>query len=208
MECKVCNETFERIGQHWNYYPHHSPVISTQQREIITGTLMGDAYIAVEGNNPRYILTNKKKEYIDHTRGKLGCIDSGTVQKDGDGVYRWKTVTHWGLRNYLYWYEGGKKEFPNDITLTPTILKHWYACDGTRENRGGVRIAMSNERRNKEKIEMYFSESGLPKPNYWLENKRSDYGGWRCRACWNKEESSILLDWMGDPLPGYEYKWQ
>jgi len=82
--------------------------------------------------------------------------------------------------------------------LSPKILKHWYAGDGSlhREDRI-IQIATTNEIDNKQKIEKMFRDSDLPEPNGWGETQM-----W-----WNKEESQKLLNYMGKPIKGFGYKW-
>jgi hypothetical protein len=64
-------------------------------------------------------------------------------------------------------------------------------------NSATVVIYTSNEIENKQKIESYFKRSGIPKPVNWM-----DYGMY-----WDKSDSIELLKYMGEPLPGFEYKW-
>ena len=138
--------------------------------------------------------------------------DSGfSVDADSSNysdLYRWSTMCHPDINTFNEWYSSGQKVFPDDLNLSPTILKHWYVCDGyydDRNSRSNIVISMSNESDNKENIEEIFSSSQLPQP-YWDESERES-GGIRCSARWNKTDSSSLFEYMGDPLPGFEYKW-
>jgi len=94
--------------------------------------------------------------------------------------------------------------WPEKIELTPTVLKHWYCGDGNWNNgscNNSIQISMANEKENTDKITQMFINVGLPAPsNYNISGKR-------CAAQFTVEQSKELWEYMGEPLPDFEYKW-
>jgi hypothetical protein len=119
-------------------------------------------------------------------------------------VYHWQTRNHPDFSTFRDWYGSGAKVFPEDIRLTPTVLKHWYVCDGNlakSESYPYIRIGISNEKDNKEKIEGYFENAGLPRPQWYTKGETGH------QLSFTVEESLEIFDYIGGPLPGFEYKW-
>jgi hypothetical protein len=103
------------------------------------------------------------------------------------------------------WYDEGEKRFPEDLNLTPTIAKYWFAGDGlvgwshgewSDEEYGHISFAASNE------IDRYGYLCGL----FDGLDVSPVADGHKLR--FNCEDSQKILDWMGDPVPGFEYKWE
>jgi hypothetical protein len=121
--------------------------------------------------------------------------------------YKIQTISHPELEQFEAWYKSGKKVWPKEIQLTPTVLKYWYVSDGSFNNNGSrfyVSLHCSNERKNKQKVEGYFTDVGL-RPSRWWENKVEETH--QAELIFNKEESKEFFDYIGNPLPGFEYKW-
>jgi len=82
-------------------------------------------------------------------------------------------------------------------------------CDGTYDTSGHhdrISISASNEIGNKDKINKYFIEAGIPEPSNWNITERSS-GGFRCNIYWTNKYTDKLFDYIGSSLPGFEYKW-
>lgn len=218
MICHKCGKTFKKIGTHWHHNPTHRPDFTPEQMEILKGILMGDGTIDRNGKNPRMKVDMTNKQYLVNIEKKFGNLGKKTrlyktasesaehnkntgfspeaKEKTHSAIYRWRSVKHPQLKSLSDWYDKKGKTFPENIELTPKVLKHWYVCDGTLQN-GRIQIALTNEINNKKKIESLFEEANLPKPNGWGE----------IQAWWSKKNSSDLLDYMGKPIKGFEYKW-
>lgn len=223
-ECPSCNTEFQRLGAHWNYNPSHRVDFTDYQHEILTGLLMGDGTIYKKGSGHKanFRVSLIVPEYLEWLDEELGVLSTGVELKatakescqscklsdnqdesDYSDVYRLRTRNHFELQKYHTWYKTGKKVFPKDIGLTSTVLTHWYISDGNLTN-GMVRIGMSNEIDNREKIEEMFSRVGLP-VSRWDITERED-GSKRCCACFNKETSEKMFDYMDDAPAGFGYK--
>jgi len=231
VECPECSSGYQKLGCHWRYSPSHRPNLTQKQLEITTGLLMGDGTINKTSKNcylESQMISKNYLEYLDNIFGVLGCSvkhsltasesaknnrNSGfrpnAKKENYSDVYRWSTRCHPKFNEFREWYSSGEKVWPENIELTPTVLKHWYVGDGYYSNKNtnnNINIAASNEFGNENKIENYFKNADLPKPSnhsiYEKENGRKDYV-----IEWTVEDSYKLWDYMGEPLPDFEYKW-
>jgi len=224
--CTQCGGEYDVVALHWSQSSDCShPLLSDYQREIITGILMGDGSIINEGNrNPHLkcdMVTKKYLEYVDKEFGMFGKgVSSGITEekrsekestekniktkKNYGDVYRWRSMSHPELQEFVDWYSTGEKVWPETIELTPTTLKHWYCGDGCWNNYGSnnyIKISMSNEVENTNKVDQLFENVGLPSPsNYNISENH-------CDAEFTVNQSHKLWQYMGEPLPGFEYKW-
>lgn len=231
-QCPQCGKTFERIGQHWNASSSCAyPSFSQQQKEIIVGLLMGDGTMGNHHtqNNSYLRVQMVKQTFLCYLQEQFGILGSSVIlsrtategalensirgfQDNADpsqyhDLYDWRTISHPALNQFDSWYDDTNKSWPNDTNLTPTTLKYYYVCDGsTRTDQPIIRISMSNERKNKDKVDSLFSKSGLPRPHRWNEQE-NQHGVMKCDAVWNVEQSKKIWNYMGPPLPGFEYKW-
>jgi len=227
MICKQCNEEFERLGSHWYASSQCDfPNFTHFQHSVITGLLMGDACIDNSTGNPSIVINMTNKNFLQHLDKLFGNKSSGvSFMRSGkeqakhgrfsdnpenySDQYRWKSRTNPKLSEYRDWYKSGEKIFPKGLELDETVLKYWYVCDGTYDTSGHhkrISIAASNEIDNEKKIRNYFNSANIPEPSGWNTSVRES-GGRRCNIYWTNEDTEILFDYMGDKLPGFEYKW-
>jgi len=188
---------------------------------------MGDAHInRGVGVNPRIELNMVSPKYLKHIRDVFGVLGSdvrfkrsakdsakqvvdrdfkpNVSSKNYNDVYEWYSVCHPELQKFAGWYSSGKKVWPEDIELTPTVLKHWYCGDGYFNDKGHhkhISIAMSNEVENTDKVDKMFKNVGLPSPSNYSTS------GVSCNADFTTEQSKELWKYMGNPLPDFGYKW-
>ena len=174
--------------------------------------------------NPRLNVNMINREYLEHLDNIFGILSRGVSIKStaeqaakydksngwNKGAkaenyhdkYRFTTSTHPDFKELRKWYDSGAKLWPEDLELTPLVLKHWYVGDGTFTQQGQIRISMVKEKENKDKVASYFSKAGLPEMNGWTE-----FGESRCSAIWNQSEAEELFEYMGEPVDGFKYKW-
>lgn len=214
----ACGEDFSRIGTHWRFNPNHRPSISDEQREIVTGLLMGDGYIDTRPDNPYIVLcmiSENYLQYIDDVFGVLGkgvTLDktaeqnakyNGGSSENYNDLYRWRSVSHPELSDWSCWYGSGDKVWPDDITLTPTVLTHWYVGDGhLNKQNGGIELTVTNERGNRSKVQRYFKQVDVPVGGWCERNNRKE-----TRMYWHGDDRDALFEYMDEPLPDFEYKW-
>jgi hypothetical protein len=207
------------------------PDLTAKQKEITTGLLMGDGWINGRGTKNNRLATRMISqnylEYLDNIFGVFGCgvalsVTAAESAKDAKNrgfspnakeenysdVYRWQTRAHPKFNEFREWYSTGKKVWPENIELTPTVLKHWYVGDGTYVNNeldNYIAISMCNEIKNTEKVSQYFTDVGLPNPSFTKLKRES--GRKMCKARWSKSDTNVIFEYMGEPLPDFEYKW-
>lgn len=119
--------------------------LSRRQREIIIGTLLGDAHLETLTHGHTYRLriahSESQKEYIDWLYSELqNCTVSPPHYKTiillgkKYGCYWFDTVYSGSLRFYAHqFYDNKLKKVPKFITrlLTPLGLAVWYMDDGS-----------------------------------------------------------------------------
>jgi hypothetical protein len=226
--CPECGDSFKKIGNHWQHNSHR-PNLTDKQYEVSVGLLMGDGCLGRNSQNPFLkvaMITRDYLEYLDDLFGIHGTgvkhkwtpeeaaeqiVDRGfhceANPKDYHNVYTWNTRVHPDFSE-LNWYTSNGKTWPEDITLTPTVLKHWYVSDGSWNNKGPrnrLSIAASNEVGNEDKIRSMFSRSGLPEPSNFRVQERQD-GSKKMDMRFTSSDTDTLLDYMGQSLPGFSYK--
>jgi hypothetical protein len=231
--CPFCREKFSALGSHWQQNPDcEYPELTQEQKEIITGVLMGDGYINRQKNaKPRFCVGNTNKEYLEHLNRNLkpysndvslgrtaeevaenfqtSGFSKNIEEENCNDFYRLSTNTSPVFEEFAEWYRSGEKVFPGEIDLTPTTLKHWFVCDGYANKRGRsyyIGIQMANERGNENKIERIFENGPGIGVSYWNSRTQGDGTDYLC-AEFAVDDSSALIEYMGDAPPGFEYKW-
>jgi hypothetical protein len=228
QKCPECKSEYESVATHWaisnscNY-----PEITLKQEQILTGVLMGDGTINAGSQNPAVQVKMITEEYLEYLHSVFGIMSTGVKkvrtaeecaeenkergfstnvnEENYSDQYMWRTRTNPIFNGFRFWYRSGSKVFPKNIILSPTVLRHWFVCDGSYCGKNSISISMANERGNKQKIESYFIDRNLPTPNTWQEHETS-MGIMSFTAVWNKNESIELFEYMGYSLPGFEYK--
>lgn len=126
------------------------PKLTDLQRQVIIGTLLGDAHLetSTKGRTYRLLIEHsiKQKEYTDHLYEIFKPIVS-TPPKEHIHQYTlacgakresknigFKTRVHSGLRYYgQMFYKDKVKRIPENIhkMLNPAVLAYWYMDDGS-----------------------------------------------------------------------------
>lgn len=205
--------------------------MNPKQKRIITGLMMGDGCIN-HSNDNRFLIVNMiAKEYLNYVDSQLGVLSTAVSMRetasesatrsrkrgfspnaeecDYSDIYTLQSRSHPELDEFVDWYSSGEKVWPEKIKLTPTTLKHWYCGDGMWNNTQGnnrIEFGVSNERNNTDKVDSYFNKVGLPEPSNYSESVRDD-GSINCHMQFTVQDSKKLWKYMGEPLPGFGYKW-
>jgi hypothetical protein len=232
--CNQCGNEYQQIGTHWVQSTSCSHKEFTDyQREIITGLLMSDGCIGMNNSskNPQLQVEMISKNYLQYVADEFGILGNDvkiimkaaesaeSTRKSGfspnakkenySDLYRWRSISHPKLHEFKHWYSSGEKVWPEHIKLTPTVLKHWYCGDGYWDKSGTrnrIQIAMGNEVDETEKVSQMFENVGLPSPSNYTISERKD-GSKSCSAQFTVDQSKELWEYMGEPLPDFEYKW-
>jgi len=208
--CPECERKFEALGTHWRWNENHRPTLSEEQYQVSIGLMMGDGSLDRHRKNPNLVVGMTSKKYLKYIDDVFGCLSRGiklreeNKNKNHSKIYQWKSRSHPSFSLFTDWYESGEKVWPEDIYLSPTVLKHWYCGDGSWDNnqfQDHIQISMAKESDYTDKVSEMFQKAGLPSPsNYSI----TEYD---CTAQFTVEQSKTLWEYMGKPLPGFEYKW-
>ena len=130
--------------------------ISQRQKEILIGTILGDAYISPLGKI-QIEHSSKYKSYIDWKFYELKNLSykkiSYTERVNKYNGKKYSSYRFW-LRQYFrpwrkYFYNGKLKIFPLNLKLTPLSLAVWYMDDGCYSDE---RCTLSTESFNKNSL--------------------------------------------------------
>jgi len=221
--CHECGNEYKSLAGHWAKSDCSYPRISEHQQEVCTGLMMGDGTICRGNHRPYISVSMVTKDYLQYlsdevfpkisngvrlraTAKELAKVsrESGfhedAKEENYSDQYQWYSMSHPDLRRYEEWYSTGEKVFPEDINLTPAVLKQWFCGDGNLKRGKTPRIAMYNERENRKKIESMFHEMGLT-DFCWVESNKS------LVIQFNREDAERFFEYIGKPLPGFEYRW-
>jgi len=112
-------------------------VVSNRQKEIIIGSLLGDAHITARGQIQFEQSTNQR-EYLLWKKDELETISYRNVsfvkrldkrnRKETSSYRFWTRQFFQDLRKIFYF--NNKKIVPKDIQLTPLTIAVWYMDDG------------------------------------------------------------------------------
>lgn len=131
-------------------------------------------------------------------------------------LYRWKTITHPELNSIFEpWISNDKKKFPENTNLSPISANIWFCGDGGlqwNDNRFScLSFITVNESGRKDFFRRIFRENGFD-PHFYEQKRENSFGKENehvyTRISFSKEQSKELLQWMGGPPPGMEYKWE
>lgn len=205
-ECPECGNLYESLGLHFSKSGCERPEPSDKVLQLLTGSMMGDAWSQKRHKHTRIKIEMVNKSYLWEVDKILGGLSAGFVgqrEKDvGRDTVTVATIAHPQFDIFNWYNESGDKEFPSDIILTPTVLKHWYAQDGSvawgdKNTGGAITIRATNEDDGEEKILSMFEKVGL-EPSF------NSAGSIR----FGVDDSEEVLDYMGGPPRGFEYKWE
>jgi len=226
--CESCSNEYKRLAGHWSCSSSCShPPLSDEQIEIATGLLMGDGCLNRNNKNPYLVSEMISPNYLKYIDNKFGLFGNGVSflrsaeesakravvsgfrtdakAKNYSELYKWQSMSHPDLLQLSGWYATGEKVWPEDIELTPTVLKHWYCCDGSYNNNGSsnhIKISMGNENGNTDKIDRMFKNVGLPSPEQYQSGDNNAFD-----AVFTVNQSHKIWNYMEEPLPDFEYKW-
>ena len=219
--CPNCGEVFSSLAMHWYHGSCPYPELGSRRREILTGLLLGDGSIPeVPGNhsfrlpmiNRRFLeWFNERMEYLTtgvrlvHTAAKLaednresGFSPTAEAENYHD-TYVVRTRAHPYFNELRSWYDSGQKRFPAGLELTPTLTKFWYVSDGYLDvgqwGRPRIEIKARNESDRPDFLVSLFRDVGF-NPVFKRHELRF--------TC---DDTEALIEWMGDPPAGFEYKW-
>lgn len=225
--CPTCGKQVQGLGLHWAHLPDHRPDLEGYRMELITGCLLGDGFADPVSNNTSIGVVSTNKRFLEWLAGELDPVinargvrvqatpeESAQHVRDGLGkeprapsryktVYVLKTATHPQLNRFADWYGDDGKAPPEDLDLTPMVAKMWYCGDG------GISWAPGAFANGFAGIAVHSLPDGV------CEALVSEFGklGFSTnhtagRIQFATADTPGFLGWLGDPSPGFEYKWE
>ncbi len=219
--CPTCGEEFTYVGLHWNRGSCGYPEIPESVEERLIGILMGDGNVeSRDGKNGYMRITSVTNEFLEWIKQTCPWLFTEvrvtkTPEQSREYVedyvedasdYTFRTIYELKTRSHPYfkhlrekWYPNNEKYFPDALDLTPEMVRMWYAADGyiaSGSESLPPTIRADNEMRRPEYLRELFNEHGFD----------PSVGGGDIR--FNGEDRDRFLKWIGDPVPGFEYKWE
>ena len=116
--------------------------------ETMDGLIISDGSISNKDGQiyHRFSIASSQEEFMNYCRNKLLCLNPSEVSgREALGyarnkgyeksAYGFSTSFHPDItKQRIRWYINGKKIIPNDIRITPLMLKMWYYGDGSIVN--------------------------------------------------------------------------
>jgi len=219
IECPVCHNDYSRIATHWAN-GSCSISLTTQQKQVAHGLLLGDGTLSQTGANPRLQVACVEKEYLYELENIFGVLSAGVYEHrtaeemaeeseysedDFSDTYMWQSRRCSAFSDLTVWYSP-EKIIPNDFELSQEALTHWYCGDGTLHPQGHIRIAASGFYHIKDRVESLFTDSGLPAPSNW-NTSQSSLVKQSASMVFTKSQTEELFSYMRAPVSGFTYKW-
>lgn len=226
VACPSCGTLFvnSSLGSHLDN-KNHWPDLEKTTLETIIGLTLGDGYLGgSEGRRPALQLIMTNREFLEWLDTEFGWLSTGVSkhrtaseaakhakkvglegttgsERNFEAQYVLRARSHpkfQEIQRRLYTDTG--KRIPTDLRLTPVIAKMWYVCDGGLLRHGHRNPALQFSSRNDVDrldvlAEMFRSEGFEP-------GAHGDHA-----IQFGNSEARQLLDWMGSPPPGFDYKW-
>lgn len=227
--CHDCNGIYKNIAHHWKDSKCSYPSLPSKDKQIFRGLLMGDASIAKKSdescslcidlirpdflkylyNKYPVLFTSLFEQSSPEERVKKN-IERGFTTEEHPNNYKRiyklqsRTIPFFSQMRKRWYGETNIKQFPRNIHFTPELLRMWYVCDGglkfTSESpyASYASFYTSNEVDSTEMLCEKFSEIGFDAKVFSNDN---------CASI-NIGNVDKFLEYIGNPLPGFEYKWE
>lgn len=222
-KCPECGNVYDRIGQHWAFNESHRPDLTDYQKKVVRGLLLGDGCVSTEGGaaNSVFIVEMANEAFISWVDDVFGCLSRGykmskTAKESHDGwqqsqmftdrppvenfsdLYRTELRPHPYYTDLRSWYSTGRKKYELD-TITGEEMRMWYVSDGTLDTRSSNRtpfVSITNT--------VQINDSGFCA---LFDETPFDVTFSNDKVRIPPRHTEIFFDYIGDPAPGFEYKW-
>lgn len=207
--------------------------LNAETQQIIEGSLLGDGCLysynrESDASAPIFKKRNKFRDHIAFVCSGIGVHHSRirkSIEQVGGTkcvVHSFKTLSHDSLMAlFRRWYPPArfKKIVPINLTLTPTILLHWFLDDGSSSWRNR-KYPDGWQQRKKQVVMSFSSESFTREENQFLcDQMKETFGiscsvtsvnsgtGWRIKVL--QSSVSTFLEIIGlCPFASLAYKWK
>lgn len=204
VSCPSCEKEYKQLSEHWRQSGCNYPEITERQWRILEGMMLGDARLVSKKNRIPYLeLSNTKKEFLEWFDAEMGCMSTG-VREHGKPLedhhkqaYVCSTRTHPSFSYFNSWYKSGEKK-PPYVELDRLKMMCWYCSDGcvntSEKRRPTARLSSRKPDVVKQRMKKMIEDIGF--------NPTWSYS----HLVFTADETERLFDWLGEPLPGFRYK--
>jgi len=204
-ECPTCGSEYQNLASHWSRSSCDYPDLDPWKIETIQGMLLGDGCITHGPKNAFFVTSMTNRLFLEYLNEELGWLTDTIHQHDSQQTgskpqYRLQTmaIPHFNTMKDR-WYSDSQKRIPKD-TLTKREVKLWYVCDGCMAwsedvNRASPRFSIVTLHDDRDVLIKTLRDNGISAV------KRSE------SVAVPADGTDAFLQWLGDPLPGFEYKW-
>lgn len=144
-------------------------------------------------------------EWVDSELGEqsTGVKEASGSRESTKQYYKVRTRRSPHIRQFLDWYPDGERVYQL-VELTPLITKVWHAGDGHLQKKDAngwqaIRLRFASAGEQVGSRESYFTSLFQDLPVEPVVEEQ--------HVSFRVDDSKWLLDWMGEPLPGFDYKW-
>jgi len=213
-KCPNCDKYYSRLSVHWNGCGE--PELSEEQKSIITGAVMSDATVSVEGSVTMY---SSNREFLEWMDEKLSFMSYGiTLNDSGEDrhmrnikagfdvkreanykdIYRLSIPSHSFTKGLRKLYKKDGKELYT-LNLNEDIIKVWYSGDGglnwSDDKYAYPEIRAISQSKFDDKIDMMFDDFPV---NSFVSNGNIRF----------YSDADDFLEMIGPSPKGMEYKWE
>jgi hypothetical protein len=204
--CPACDRDFRELSRHWAHVAEHRPPIASHQHELLAGLVLGGATIYTQTVNPVCQFRTQYRDFAVWVTEELGWLvrslrrvptpsDATTAMQS----YQVRTFPHPALNRYADWLTAESVPARSTLALSDRTVRAWYAK--------AAFVAWSTTHNTRE---TGFSAKREPKRT-WVGTllRRLDLSPSYRRYSWfcSPNDSRVLLDRVGGPVPGVEHKW-
>lgn len=196
FECPECGDEYQRLGRHWG--SSCDPMLSSHQRSVLAGLALSGSTI----DDGSIIIQTTTRPLIEWTADQLGWLAGSLariedVSDNREPIYRLTTPKHWGVERYEGWSSDGP---PAEYELDATTARIWWGYAGGLQWQGDYDSQRTAT----------FSALDDDRAD-WIQRVLADAGIDATRAGkrvqWHGDQLWGWLDWIGERVPGAEYKW-
>lgn len=206
--CPACNESHERVAQHWAMSGCGYPEISDGHRDILDGIVLAGGTVAGNGNNRHLQIGTTVEPLAEWLAEQLDwlCQAVRCNRRDGDWAdqYQVRTPAHPSCNRYERWDHigHGTRTPPDDYQLTPRAARVWWAFAGGLQWSGPYDSQITAtisalEDRRAASIHRVISTVPIN-----IDPTRAGK-----RIQWSGPAVDEWLEWVGASVPGVEHKW-
>jgi hypothetical protein len=219
-ECDDCGKSFDEIAKHWSQSRCSYPTLTDREVDILKGIAISDGWIA-HSDHDRSILhiESVTKPFLEWFKGQVSIVHTDvklrrTAEESYDNAVESSILDNQNIDNYRNIYRVNTLAHPHvhgmsglsvgDIEQSRMQFKMFYVCDGGvhwNDDFSFIQFTASKSLDEIKHVVSVLDELGFSSSWNRLEGAGKV-------VYIHKESVDRFLDWIGEPIPGFEYKWE